>query len=423
MAIRWGNAGAGILFFCGNECLLILRSMHVEEPLTWGIPGGSVSGEDYYEAFEESRVRIDSDAYLAGAIKEAEEELGSVPPFEIFDEIIYREGGFTYVTFFAKISKRDKDNWKITLNWENSDFKWFSVDSLPPNTHFGVDYLIEQRPGLLQQPFSSENKILVDNPSTLYHGTSLTNLQDIINYGGLSPGRGVSPHRTKTKNALFYSSDFEAAMFYAERPRVILEIDSRHMKLHPDWDDASELISVDLDEFQTEFGELQIGDAVPDLLIDDILSYLDFSSMERAEPTTLEIATIGGKNYLLAIPFVCLPVNEDAMHIRPELYDEFSFSDGRPCLLSQQFLCYEDLSFNSVKSIWVEDLVINQLNIPQEAILDRELFENYQTILNLEDAESMPYTEEFVDEVIFEPIMMCNLAPKKLKQYLRKYIR
>lgn len=43
----WGKAGAGIFFTCeeDNTVFLMHRSRDVEQPFTWGIPGGSVSGE------------------------------------------------------------------------------------------------------------------------------------------------------------------------------------------------------------------------------------------------------------------------------------------------------------------------------------------------------------------------------------------
>jgi 8-oxo-dGTP pyrophosphatase MutT (NUDIX family) len=412
MSVRWGNAGAGILFFCQGQCLLTLRSTLVEEPLTWGIPGGSVSGEQHIDSSEERVVSLSIDTYFSGALKEVAEELGSIPEnLKIFDKVIYREGGFTYVTFLVSIPS--KDNWNIVLDEENLDAKWFPVDALPPDLHFGVKYIMRQCPGLLEQTFSSENKILVDNPVIVYHGTSLDNLQKIINYGGLSPGLGYSPHTTKTRNALFYSSEFEAALFYSVQPRVILEINSAHLILHPDWDDAATLISIDLGELQVEFGGIQLGDEISDDLANDIAKFLDYSDVERAEPATLEVATINDRNFLLTTPYVCLPVNEDAKHIRPELYDDFSWSDGNPCLLSQQFLCYEDLAFSDINLIWIEASAVSLLDVPENLILDTSRFDDFSIIVNLSED-----TEMDDDSVDFESIIMCAIDPTKLRRHL-----
>jgi 8-oxo-dGTP pyrophosphatase MutT (NUDIX family) len=414
MSVRWGKAGAGILFFCQGQCLLTLRSTIVEEPLTWGVPGGSVSWEQYVDPSEEHSVSLNIDTYFSGALKEVTEELGSIPEnLKVFDEVIYREGSFTYVTFLVSIPL--KDNWNIVLDRENLDAKWFPVDALPPDLHFGVKYIMEQRPGLLEQIFSSENKILVDNPAKVYHGTSLDNLQKIIKYGGMSPGRGYSPHTTKTRNALFYSSEFEAALFYSVQPRVVLEVYSGHLTLHPDWDDASTLISIDLDELQKEFGRIQLGDEISDDLAEDIVVFLDYSDVERAEPATLEVVSINDKNFLLALPYVCLPVNEDAKHIRPELYDDFSWNDGNPCLLSQQFLCYEGLAFSDISLIWIEASAISLLDVPENLILDTSHFYDYSTIINLSGD-----TELDDDSVDFEPIIMCATDPRRLRRHLNQ---
>ena len=191
--IRWGKAGAGILFICGNEILLLLRSAEVEEPLTWGIPGGSISGEDYFASQDIATELPPQDIAWQGAWKEAWEELGSVPECKPFDSVLYKEGGFTYTTFLVRISVEQKVAWNIHLNWENLQWKWFPISRLPGRLHFGVKYIIEQRPALFKE-FAQFREPLVDIPSQLYHGTSLENFLAIIEYGGLSPGRGSSPH-------------------------------------------------------------------------------------------------------------------------------------------------------------------------------------------------------------------------------------
>jgi len=39
---HWGRAGAGVLFTTGTQILLLKRSSWVDQPGTWGIPGGAI---------------------------------------------------------------------------------------------------------------------------------------------------------------------------------------------------------------------------------------------------------------------------------------------------------------------------------------------------------------------------------------------
>lgn len=126
---RWGNAGSGILFTTGQRILLLQRSPHVEEPGTWGIPGGAVpqtrdgSFMDFYES----------------AKKETQEELGTVPSHRIIDEYVYEEEGFIYTTYIAKVSDETADALRPMFNWENTSHVWVGLDELGDyNLHFGV---------------------------------------------------------------------------------------------------------------------------------------------------------------------------------------------------------------------------------------------------------------------------------------------
>jgi len=135
----WGNSGAGILFICSedNTCLLALRSSGVNEPGTWGVPGGAIEKGESPEI---------------GAEREVKEEFGSLP--SSFEEVtrtkFKSDNDFEYTTFIYDISKDEKRNWskRIKLNWENDQFKWFDFSTLPSNLHFGVQkvkqLLVEQ---------------------------------------------------------------------------------------------------------------------------------------------------------------------------------------------------------------------------------------------------------------------------------------
>ena len=135
----WGKQAAGILILCLQDAtaLLLLRSENVQHPGTWGIAGGAVSEEEETQD---------------GALREAEEELGSLPHFEkLLDTVVYQDGGFSYHTFIYNISLEEKENWtsQISLNWENDDFKWFDLRNLPNGLHFGVVYLEKFLPKII----------------------------------------------------------------------------------------------------------------------------------------------------------------------------------------------------------------------------------------------------------------------------------
>lgn len=146
--VYWGRAAAGIMFFCGNEVLLLLRSAWVEEPYTWGIPGGSVIGEDYYETTITSP-QYDETLFWEGACTETEEELGFIPAIDSADiknRVVFKDESFIFVTYIVEVSsgQRKAFNDSITLNAENVDWGWFSLDSLPSPLHPGVEYVFER---------------------------------------------------------------------------------------------------------------------------------------------------------------------------------------------------------------------------------------------------------------------------------------
>lgn len=151
--IRWGNAGAGIMFFCENEVLLTLRSQHVQEPYTWGITGGAIGREAYTHTELDDSPDFALEDYWYGAVNETGEELfdGDLRPLESikpFDRVRYQEGNFTYVTFLVRITAKQKRNWIFSCNWECDAHEWFAVDELPEDLHFGVEYIVDQRPEL-----------------------------------------------------------------------------------------------------------------------------------------------------------------------------------------------------------------------------------------------------------------------------------
>lgn len=154
--VFWGAAGAGILFICNedNTLMLMHRSPYVEQPGTWGIPGGSVKGEGFYDS-EKGTERPTDDTFWEGAYRETEEECGEMPQgfsnLNIEETIDFQSGSFIYRNFICNVTLAQKIAWtpRIVLNWENDDFEWFSPDALPSNLHFGVVFALKEL-GLLK---------------------------------------------------------------------------------------------------------------------------------------------------------------------------------------------------------------------------------------------------------------------------------
>lgn len=110
-----------------KKVFLALRSSEVSDPFLWSIPGGGVEpGES------------DEDA----AVREAYEELGSIPHMRITGRKEVKYGTLTYTTFFARIPGEVAKRWTPILNDENDDYGWFSIDSLPYNVHPGLLQII-----------------------------------------------------------------------------------------------------------------------------------------------------------------------------------------------------------------------------------------------------------------------------------------
>jgi len=146
----WGTAGAGILFVCEEDqtYFLMHRSRRVEQPRTWGIPGGSVKGEGFYDSGMSAERPTDA-TFWKGAKKETKEECGDLPNMSKSDIIGYLDfvsGSFIYRNFIVSLSLEEKLEWTptIELNWENDAYEWISFDDVDSyNLHFGVVYVLD----------------------------------------------------------------------------------------------------------------------------------------------------------------------------------------------------------------------------------------------------------------------------------------
>ena len=154
----YGKAGAGILLICKEDstALLLRRSKNVEQPLTWGIPGGAVT-EGWHDSDDINGEDVSDQSFKETAIRETREELFSEEindsDFEstfkslfndedLVGQTEFRDGGFVYKTFIYNITLDEKR--KITplikLNWENTKAKWYSLSSLPSDLHPGLNF-------------------------------------------------------------------------------------------------------------------------------------------------------------------------------------------------------------------------------------------------------------------------------------------
>lgn len=139
---RWGSQGSGLLLTTGSKILLLHRSPDVEEPGTWGIPGGAVPVDSETHA---PRHPLDS------ALLEAKEEMGSVPPHRIVDQYVYSEAsGFRYTTFIGKVAANIDHVWAPQFNWENTQHGWFTPEELETlDLHFGVKAILKHKAAVL----------------------------------------------------------------------------------------------------------------------------------------------------------------------------------------------------------------------------------------------------------------------------------
>jgi 8-oxo-dGTP pyrophosphatase MutT (NUDIX family) len=123
--MRWGRTAAGALPVCWTtgRVFLALRSAWVNEPHTWGLPGGKM---EYGEAPAQA------------ALREMEEEIGHHDGLVLIPSFIYEEGSFRFYNFLAMVP------WEFEpdLNDESDDAGWFSLDDLPSPLHFGADALL-----------------------------------------------------------------------------------------------------------------------------------------------------------------------------------------------------------------------------------------------------------------------------------------
>jgi 8-oxo-dGTP pyrophosphatase MutT (NUDIX family) len=124
------NKGAGILFVCDNEVLLLQNKKGI-----WEIPGGK---------------KEKGEKYLDAARRETSEECSMSPAFLMVGNYTFENLKNKYKIYFAKINK--KFNCKISN--EHSNFKWFDLKKLPQPLHVKVIEALD---------FLKNNSLALDN--------------------------------------------------------------------------------------------------------------------------------------------------------------------------------------------------------------------------------------------------------------------
>lgn len=133
----WGRAGAGIVFICKEDDTILLgkRAAWVADPGTWGAPGGSVDGGWRIPPIEDPVE--DENIFISTAIRETEEECGSLPNgLKFSGRTEFYDEGFRYVTYLVELTSQQVRSWNpSTPDGETDEWRWFPLDDLPSPIH------------------------------------------------------------------------------------------------------------------------------------------------------------------------------------------------------------------------------------------------------------------------------------------------
>lgn len=117
---HWGAHGAAGLLIrrvaWGEPAryLLVLRHEHSHEGGTWGVPGGAL------HPGEQAR---------AGALREAEEEIGAIPcELVTTDEHVDDHGEWSYTTLVVDVPVLFEP---VAASWETAGWRWVTADEAP----------------------------------------------------------------------------------------------------------------------------------------------------------------------------------------------------------------------------------------------------------------------------------------------------
>jgi|6_EtaG_2_1085325.scaffolds.fasta_scaffold53834_3 8-oxo-dGTP pyrophosphatase MutT (NUDIX family) len=108
-------AGLCIWIRARNEVFLVLRGDLGSFVDHWGVVGGAIDPNE---------------TPLQAAYREAEEELGSLPIGNVLAKCT-TQSSVSFTTYLYEVKPEDVDGWEATLNEENREAHFFSVDNLP----------------------------------------------------------------------------------------------------------------------------------------------------------------------------------------------------------------------------------------------------------------------------------------------------
>ena len=129
MAEFWGDQGAGVYIVAQDtgRVLLTYRSAHVNEPHTWGIPGGAID---------------EGESPARASRREVREELGYDGDMDLFPLPTFSKGTFVYHNHLGVVDKE----FEPVLDWENEDADWFYLDELDDlDLHPGVAWMLDTK--------------------------------------------------------------------------------------------------------------------------------------------------------------------------------------------------------------------------------------------------------------------------------------
>lgn len=141
---NWGNKGAGVLVICKNSkrILMQMRSQHVNEPSTWGVIGGAISGVPGEK---------DSEDAQSGAEKELREETGYKGSLKLFPAYLFQKSNFSYQNFIGIVPEEFEPNIPEEHKWETAFMKWMTFDEMlaeKDKFHFGLKALLNDSKSL-----------------------------------------------------------------------------------------------------------------------------------------------------------------------------------------------------------------------------------------------------------------------------------
>lgn len=119
---------SGILLYCPEDHSVFQtqRSTSMRNPGQWDVPGGRPDEAD--------RTPLET------AYREAEEEVGELPPHQLIGKHTI-DGAYHYIIFYGMVSLKDKEAWMPTLDHETQSYSWFPVNELPTPQHLEMGWV------------------------------------------------------------------------------------------------------------------------------------------------------------------------------------------------------------------------------------------------------------------------------------------